>query len=43
MDTEERVALLEKRLAEHDRLIQKLVAIAKLTPAGRMLLKAVGL
>jgi len=42
MTTDERLSLLERKLAEHDRLIAKLVAYAKLTPGGRLLLKALG-
>jgi hypothetical protein len=42
MDSDERIALLEKKVSEHDKLIAKLVAYARLTPTGRMLLKALG-
>lgn len=43
METDERVAALEAKIAEHDRLIARLIAVAKLTPAGRVVLKAAGL
>ena len=43
MDTDERLSKLEAKLAEYDRLIAKLKLFAKLSPTGRMLLKAVGL
>jgi len=42
MDTEAKLAELERRLAEHDRLIARLTAYARLFPAGRMILKALG-
>jgi uncharacterized coiled-coil protein SlyX len=41
-DTEERLSKLEEKLAEYDRLIAGLKAYARLTPAGRVLLKALG-
>jgi hypothetical protein len=43
MDTQERLSALEARLAEYDRLIEKLKAFARLSPAGRLLLKGMGL
>jgi hypothetical protein len=43
MDTEERVTLLEQKLADHDRLIGKLIAYARLTPSGRMILALLGI
>lgn len=43
MDTEERLSRIESRLAEHDRLIERLINYAKLTPAGRVVLKVLGL
>lgn len=43
MDTEERLSRIESRLAEHDRLIERLISYAKLTPAGRVVLKVLGL
>lgn len=43
MDTDERLSMLEGRLAEHDRLIARLKAYARLFPSGRVLLKALGL
>ena len=43
MDTDERIAALERRLAEYDTLIGRLIAYARLTKGGRLLLKAVGL
>jgi hypothetical protein len=41
--TEERLERLEKRQAELDALLLKLVAFARLHPAGRLLLKTLGL
>lgn len=43
VSVEERVAWLELRLAHYDSLVAKLRAYARLTPTGRMLLKALGL
>ena len=43
LTVEERVTFLEERLAHYDSLIARLAAYAKLTPTGRLLLKAVGL
>jgi hypothetical protein len=42
MGTEERVARLEESLAEYDALVARLKALARLTPAGRALLRAAG-
>jgi uncharacterized coiled-coil protein SlyX len=42
VDTDERLSRLESRLAEHDDLIAKLIVYAQLTPAGRMILKILG-
>jgi uncharacterized coiled-coil protein SlyX len=42
VSTEERLSRLEAKLAEHEGLIAKLKAYALLTPAGRVLLKALG-
>jgi hypothetical protein len=42
-DTEERLTALERKLAEHEALITKLIAYARLYPAGRLLLKGLGL
>lgn len=42
-DTDQRLSRLESRLAEHDRIITALKAYAKLHPAGRTLLKVLGL
>lgn len=43
MDNDERIALLEKKVAEHESLIVLLVAYAKTTPKGRMVLKLLGI
>lgn len=43
METEERLSALEAKLREYDRLIEKLKVFAKLSPTGRLLLKAIGL
>jgi uncharacterized coiled-coil protein SlyX len=43
VDTDERLTALERKLAEHDTLIARLVAFARLTPKGRMILRALGL
>lgn len=43
MDTEQRLSALERKLAEHEQLIAKLAAYAKLTPTGRTALKLLGL
>lgn len=42
MDTDERLSRLERRLDGHDQLIAKLKAYARLFPAGRLILKALG-
>lgn len=43
MDTDERLAVLERKVSEHEALIAKLAAYARLYPAGRVLLKVLGL
>jgi uncharacterized coiled-coil protein SlyX len=43
MDTDQRLERLEKRLAELDALLARLVAVARAHPAGRVLLKMLGL
>jgi uncharacterized coiled-coil protein SlyX len=43
MNTEERLSALEEKQAEHEALIAKLAAYARLTPAGRVILKVIGL
>jgi hypothetical protein len=43
VDTDERLTRLESRLAEHDRLISMLKQYARMFPAGRALLKALGI
>jgi uncharacterized coiled-coil protein SlyX len=40
--TEQRLAVLEQKIAEHEKLIAKLKVYARLTAAGRALLKAIG-
>lgn len=42
MDTDERIALLEQKVATYDTLIAKLVAYAQTTAKGRILLKLLG-
>jgi hypothetical protein len=42
MDTEERLTELEAKLAEYDRLLERLKAYARLTPTGRLMLKVLG-
>lgn len=42
MDTEERLSQIETKLAEYERLIERLKAYARLTPTGRMFLKVLG-
>lgn len=42
MDTDERIALLEKRLEAYDKLVAKLLVFAKTTKSGRMLLRVIG-
>lgn len=42
MDAEERIALLEQKVAAHESLIMKLVAYAQTTPKGRLMLKLLG-
>ncbi len=43
MDSDERLALLEKKVAQHESLIVLLVAYARTTPKGRMMLKLLGI
>jgi hypothetical protein len=43
MDTDERIARLEEKAAEYDRIIAWARAYARLTAKGRLLLKALGL
>ena len=43
MDTEERIALLEKKLEAYDALVAKLLLFAKTTKSGRMMLKVLGI
>lgn len=43
MDTEERISALEERLAAYDTLAGRLIAFARTTARGRLLLKALGL
>lgn len=43
MDTDERIALLEKKVAQHESLITLLAAYARTTAKGRMVLKLLGL
>jgi hypothetical protein len=42
METDERVAALERRLAEYDELVARLKEYARLTAGGRLLLKVLG-
>jgi hypothetical protein len=43
MQTDERITALEKRLEEYDRLVARLKVYARITPTGRLLLKALGI
>lgn len=43
MTTEERVSLLEERLAYYDGVISRLIQFARLTPKGQTVLKMLGL
>jgi len=43
VDNDERLALLEKKVAEHESLIVLLVAYARTTAKGRMVLKLLGI
>jgi hypothetical protein len=43
MDNDERLALLESKVAAHETLICKLVAYAQTTAKGRLVLKLLGL
>lgn len=42
METEERLAFLERKVAEYDRLIAVLTVYAKTTKTGRIVLKMLG-
>lgn len=42
MTTDDRLAVLERKIAEHERLISVLKQYARLTPTGRALLKLMG-
>lgn len=42
METEERLSKLEEKLAEYDKLIDRLKQFARLSPTGRALLKVLG-
>jgi uncharacterized coiled-coil protein SlyX len=42
METEERLSRLEEKLAAHDRLIARLIAFARETKKGRILLAMLG-
>jgi hypothetical protein len=43
VDAEERIALLEQRIEQYDSLVIRLVAYARTTAKGRMMLKLLGL
>lgn len=43
METEDRLAALEAKLAAYDTLIARLVKFAQSTPKGRLMLKVLGL
>ena len=43
MDTDERISELERKLAFYDSLVNRLVAYAKLSPKGRLMLKFLGI
>jgi hypothetical protein len=43
VDTEERLNALERKIEHYERMIDKLRAIARLSPTGRMIVKALGL
>jgi len=43
MTAEQRLKMLEMRLALYDTLVDKLMAYARLTAKGRLMLKALGL
>lgn len=43
MDTEDRIAALEARLAAYDTLVARLVRFAQASAKGRLLLKGLGL
>jgi len=43
MTTDQRIKMLEMRLALYDTLVDKLMTYARLTKGGRVMLKALGL
>lgn len=43
MDNDERLALLEEKVAQHESMIVLLVAYARTTAKGRMVLKLLGI
>jgi hypothetical protein len=43
MDTDERIAVLEQRLAAYDTLVGKLIAYARTTTKGKIMLAMLGL
>jgi hypothetical protein len=43
METEERLTALEAKLAAYDTLVGRLIAFARTSAKGRLLLKALGL
>lgn len=43
METDERLSALEKRLEAYDTLVGRLIAFARTSAKGRLLLKALGL
>jgi hypothetical protein len=43
METEERLSALERKIEQYEALIDKLRTIARLSPTGRMIVKALGL
>lgn len=42
MDTDERLSALEQKLADYDALVERLVAFARTTPKGRVVLALLG-
>ena len=40
---EERIALLEERLAYYDGVVSRLIQFARMTPKGQVILKVLGL
>lgn len=43
METDERISALERRIAEYDTLVGRLIAYARSTAKGRLFLKVLGL